>query len=220
MTAYELEVLARHVIERVKRGQLVEDSRVELKRTWPEPVKAAPRLAAHANAARGESIVWIVGLDEEADPPVFSIDATETSTWYASLRRHFDEGWAPPCLQDLVLSVENRTIVVFEFRTDGAPYVCLNPKGGEPSRWVPWREATGTHAAGRRRLLELLIGQSKLPELDVLEGQLYSLPVQPPTSGDPPAISTVARLNLLSAANRTTHRATTYSACASCGHAY
>jgi hypothetical protein len=51
MTRTEIEAWALRVIDSVKAGAPNEDSRVELKREWIEPKKAARRLAAHANAA-------------------------------------------------------------------------------------------------------------------------------------------------------------------------
>jgi hypothetical protein len=54
MRRAELEAWVLEVLERVEQGKPVEDSRVELKREWPDPERAARRIAGHANAARGE----------------------------------------------------------------------------------------------------------------------------------------------------------------------
>ena len=55
------------VVDRVLRNQKNEDDRIELKGVWPEPSgrRTARQLAGHANAARGERVLWIVGLSEE-----------------------------------------------------------------------------------------------------------------------------------------------------------
>ena len=65
MKALAIESWALRVLERVGNRQSVEDSKVELKAKWPDPVKAARRIAGHANAARGESILWLIGADEK-----------------------------------------------------------------------------------------------------------------------------------------------------------
>lgn len=65
MRQIEIEAWVLRVIEQVKRGQSNEDSRVELKARWIEPEKAARQIAGHANAARGDKILWIIGLDEK-----------------------------------------------------------------------------------------------------------------------------------------------------------
>jgi hypothetical protein len=46
---------------------LVEDDLIEFKRTWIKPHKAARRIAAHANAARGQDILWLIGVDPAGD---------------------------------------------------------------------------------------------------------------------------------------------------------
>jgi hypothetical protein len=67
MRAHEIESWALATIDRVVRNQPVEDSRVELKAEWPrDPSRAARRLAGHANAARQEPILWLIGVDEGA----------------------------------------------------------------------------------------------------------------------------------------------------------
>ena len=51
MTPQEVELWASDVVTVLQSGQKVEDTRVELKTSWIEPAKAAPRLAGHANAS-------------------------------------------------------------------------------------------------------------------------------------------------------------------------
>ena len=47
-------------------GIFSEDDRVELKGEWPTDIpKAARRIAGHANASGGQSVLWVIGLDEE-----------------------------------------------------------------------------------------------------------------------------------------------------------
>jgi len=63
------------VIDCVKKGQPNEDFLVELKRDWIEKGKAARRIAGHANAARGENILWLIGVDEKQG--VIGVNATD-----------------------------------------------------------------------------------------------------------------------------------------------
>jgi len=52
MTPIEVEAWALRVIDQIKAGASVEDSRVELKSVWPRPDQGARQIAAHANAAK------------------------------------------------------------------------------------------------------------------------------------------------------------------------
>ena len=65
MNKRQIEAWALRIIDGVKGGSREEDSLVELKRVLPDPVKAARRIAGHANASRGEPILWLIGIDEE-----------------------------------------------------------------------------------------------------------------------------------------------------------
>ena len=66
MRNHEIEAWALGIIDRVIQKQPIEDDRVELKAEWPDALKAARRIAGHANAARGEPILWLIGVDEKA----------------------------------------------------------------------------------------------------------------------------------------------------------
>lgn len=57
MRLSEIEAWALAIADRVIARQPVEDDRVELKAAFIEPDKAARRLAGHANAARGSSLL-------------------------------------------------------------------------------------------------------------------------------------------------------------------
>ena len=63
--AHEIENWVLEIIEQVESGQPNEDYRVELKAEWPDAKKAARRIAGHANAAHGEPILWVIGVDEK-----------------------------------------------------------------------------------------------------------------------------------------------------------
>lgn len=80
----EIERWSLDVIRRVEGQQPVEDSRVELKRAWPSDYpKTARRIAGHANAARGEPILWLIGVDETAG--VLGADYAEFSGWFSQV---------------------------------------------------------------------------------------------------------------------------------------
>ena len=91
MRAHEIENWALNIIHRIQCGQPTEDSRVELKRDWPDdPWKAARRIAGHANAARGEAILWLIGADE-ASGAVPGVNYSEFSRWFGPVSAAFDE---------------------------------------------------------------------------------------------------------------------------------
>jgi hypothetical protein len=68
MRPQQIESWAHQVIEDVEKKQYKEDIRVELKTVWPSDNlnKVARQLGAHANAARGEPVLWLLGVDEKA----------------------------------------------------------------------------------------------------------------------------------------------------------
>ena len=60
MNKTQVENCILNVIDRVTAGRPVEDSRVELKAKWPDPVKAARQIGAHANASCGEGFLAVI----------------------------------------------------------------------------------------------------------------------------------------------------------------
>src|SRR4051794_17777974 len=103
MRKHEIEVWARAVIDRVQAKERNEDSRVELKRDWlTDYNKAARRLAAHANASRGEPILWLICVDE--DKGVCGASPTDTADWLARVKSEFQET-APELGCDLTIDV-------------------------------------------------------------------------------------------------------------------
>lgn len=89
MRKIEIEAWAHRVVETVKSGHKVEDSLVELKSTLIEAKKAARRLAAHANAANGQPILWIIGLDETSG--VVQSIQDDLSDWWNQMKSEFDD---------------------------------------------------------------------------------------------------------------------------------
>ncbi|MDQ3917560.1 MAG: hypothetical protein M3348_03710 [Acidobacteriota bacterium] len=174
MRKSELEAWVLNVIDRVESGQPYEDARVELKREWPEPKRAARRIAGHANAAGGEPVLWIIGVDQTVG--VVGADALELAMWLPQVRAEFIE-LAPDLLLDLNVPARGKTVVALLFETDRAPFVVKNPAygssgGGSVEMEVPWRDGTRVRSARRSELLRMLAPPEMLPSIEVIEGSL------------------------------------------------
>lgn len=164
MTHQELEVWAREIVDAVLANQRVEDSRVELKSSWPQPRKAAERLAAHANSARGTSILWLIGVDER-DSKLSNVDPIELANWLSSVESFFD-GFAPRLVIGLNLRFDGSTVEALYFEThQGAPFVVEYTKGSYPQYVLPWREGTSLRAARREDVLKILVPIRRLSAL-------------------------------------------------------
>jgi hypothetical protein len=172
VTHQEVEVWAREIVDAVLANQRIEDSKIELKSSWPEPGKAADRLAAHANAARGTAILWLIGV-EEKNCKLTNVDPVELANWWKQVQAFFD-GFAPRLLIDANVRIGSDTVVALYFETEqGAPFVVEYKRGGYPQFVVPWREGTALRAATRADLLRILVPIRRLSGLiDELEVNL------------------------------------------------
>ena len=94
MRNHEIEAWALSIIDRIKNGQPIEDFRVEIKSKFLDPVKAARRIAGHANAAQGTPIIWIVGVDEKTAEIITQTGCVDRADWFEAVRSQFD-GLAP-----------------------------------------------------------------------------------------------------------------------------
>lgn len=178
MRKHEIESWALRIIEQVESGQPNEDYRVELKAQWPDAKKGARRIAGHANAAHGEPILWLIGVDEEKG--AVGVNNEELASWYAKVKAEFD-GLEPQIMRDLNVPVEGKTVVALLFETDRAPYLVKNPAYGQPNGGpaqleVPWREARSTRTASRSDLLRLLSPIQKKPSFEILAAWLKVYP--------------------------------------------
>lgn len=172
MKSHELEAKVLGIIDRVQRNQPVEDSLVELKADWIEPKKAGRRIAGLCNAARGEPVLWIVGVDEERG--VVGASLEELSNWWSAVRAEFDQG-EPAFVQNLSIPAGDLTVVALLIDTSRAPYVTKNPVGGGPvGLEVPWREGNSTRSARREDLIRILVPATKIPQLDFLSARAAS----------------------------------------------
>jgi hypothetical protein len=172
MLPSQIENWALQIIERIEKKQPIEDSRVELKSEWIEPQKGARRLAGHANAARGEPILWLIGVHE--DNGVIGVEKEELPVWINKVKSCFD-GIAPSP-QDIAVPYNGKTVIALLFETDRAPFVIKVPEHGKakgvPSHEVPWREGTEVRTAQRTDLIKILVPKLKDPEIEILNGSL------------------------------------------------
>lgn len=174
MDLRRLEVRCHRLIDRVTGGARIEDHLVECKAEWPADAHgAARRIAAHANSARGEPILWLIGLDEDAGQ-VRPLDQTDLANWWPAVAKHFTEGVAPE-LTHLQVHTERGTVAALWFRTDRSPYVVSVAEPGKAvDREVPWRDGTRTRTAKRSELLSLLVEAAEVPEAELLEAYVQA----------------------------------------------
>ncbi|MCX5363200.1 ATP-binding protein [Streptomyces sp. NBC_00124] len=166
MRRQQLELVTIQSVERVLEGHGNEDSLIEFKSEWPTESKAR-QLAGHANSARGEEIVWIVGVDEKARK-LTSPESVDLAQWWAQICKRFD-GQVTPEMMDLVVQIGDRgSVTALAFQTDRAPYV-VNTQGGATEREVPIRDGTRTRSATRYELLKLLGPAKTVPVVTVLD---------------------------------------------------
>ena len=173
-TITQIEAWTLSVVDLVAQGRKVEDTRIELKSVWPDPAKTARRMAAHANAAGGEEILWIIGLSEtQGVVPCKPIDMAE---WMPQVVKEFD-GLAP-LIRDVVVPVNGSMVTALAIDSSRAPYVVKNPNyggSGETIQWeVPWREGTTTRSARREDLVRMLAAVDAPPAIDVIGGRMVS----------------------------------------------
>lgn len=170
MNSIQIESWALRVIDCVKKSLPNEDFLVELKREWIEPEKAARRIAGHGNSARGENILWLIGVDEEKG--VIGASDNDLASWYPAVESCFNE--IAPRMISLNIPIDGTTVVALLFETDRAPYVIKNSAygktgGGSTEFEVPWREGTGLRTARRSDLIRLIAPLELLPEIEILD---------------------------------------------------
>jgi hypothetical protein len=167
MLPQEFELRVRQAVDNALQGKPNEDSTVELKAEWIDTRKAAKQIGGHANAAHGQNLIWVFGVDER-NRQLTSIDSSELSNWHAQFESAFDSRHAPRMLLNQNVVINSATVVAFLFETSNAPYVVNNPVGGDITSYVPWRRGNGTLAAGRADLLQILVPIESVPTVDVL----------------------------------------------------
>lgn len=126
--SHELEMWVRRVLEAIKRGQTVEDSRVELKSYFPDAAKAARQLAGHGNASHGEHVLWVIGANDRSGA-IAGVDDGELETWLPQVESHFDE-LAPRLLMSMRVPWEKTQVSALLFEASRRPYVLWSKAGG------------------------------------------------------------------------------------------
>ena len=175
LTTFQIESWARTVIERLLSGGHVEDARVELKANWPSEARdAARRIAGQANAARGEPILYLVGISE-AEKKVVGAPQANLANWWPQVSKHFDS-FAPPMRDHAFAYEAGKTVVALQLETDGAPFVVTTGIAGAVTHEVPWRHATGIRSATRADLFSLLTPVARLPDVEFLSADIRLRP--------------------------------------------
>lgn len=165
MRKIEIEAWALRAIDSVVAEQHTEDSRVELKAEWPnDPRRAARRIASHANAAHGEPVLWLIGVDEAGTVP--GVVVTNMADWWQEVSRWFDE--LAPEFTDVVVTHQGASVVAMLFETDRAPFVVKTDGAGGVNREVPLRQGTRTDSISRSQLVRLLTPVARTPTIEVL----------------------------------------------------
>jgi len=202
MKTHEIEAWALRAIERVEQHQPNEDSRIELRADWPDHKRAARWIAGHANALRGEPILWVIGVDE--DRGVKGASQNNLPNWWAQVKAQFDG--SHPELCDLLVNWKGNTVVALYFETERIPFVVKNPahgsqNGGPVQREVPWRDGTSNRSATHSDLIQLLSPLQR-PILDVEVGKGRGFVNDYPLT-QPPAASATDHLVRPERENRT-----------------
>jgi hypothetical protein len=180
-----IEAEALQIVSRlVEKKQSPEDAKVELKAEWPQVNKMARHLAAIANAAYGERVLFLIGVDEKAFCVRSDARPVELANWLPQVSACFEGGVVPELLCDLNIPWENTHFCVLAFDTSRAPYLVKttraeNRESSEtrkeikdtiPDYEVPWREGRRTRTARRNDLLRLLVPASTLPDIEMITG--------------------------------------------------
>ncbi len=152
----------------------IEDSTWELKsESSADPTRAARQLAGHANASRGEVIVWVFGVDEKRG--VVGIEPFEVGVFLSQIEKSFASKM-PELVSAVITEYDGKHIQILAFYTDEAPYLINNPMAGEKGeradREVPWRVGDVTRSATREQLLRMLESAVSQPEVDLLGTRL------------------------------------------------
>ncbi len=176
MTKSEIELAVIEAADLARNKQKKEDWFVEKKSAWfdinndTESLKWARRIAGHANAAQGQPILWIVGIDD-GEGVVGKADSVDPAVWSAKLIRHFDG--EHPSFRDQVVKLDTGEIIVaIAIDTDRPPYVISYTDNGTKRFEVPWREGTAPRHARRSELLKMLVPATRLPTIETLNASI------------------------------------------------
>jgi hypothetical protein len=181
ITPARLEARVLELVDDVRLGKRIEDDLVECKSEWPD-INKARQLAASANSARGNPILWLIGLDEDSGKLV-PVDRTDPAEWWSRISARFDQEVSPTLTQHLRVPIgDSDSVIGLLFDTDRAPYVVKTKEGGSPEREVPVRDGTRTRSARRDELIRMLVPAAVAPPLVLLSAEVacnWQAAVQP-----------------------------------------
>lgn len=170
VTPQQLEAKVLAAVDALRRGSSVEDDYLEFKRDWPDP-RRVRQLAGAANRASGNSLIWVIGVDESTGS-IHPCGTQDPADWWAACGSRFDQV-SPDLVHHLLVHVgRDESVVAMAFRTDRAPYVIKSQSGGSPELEVPIRDGTRTRSARRDELLRLLVPAASTPPAVVLSAGL------------------------------------------------
>lgn len=166
-----LEAQIGEAIQQVLSGSRPEDSRVELKSGEVKNIpRTARQLAAHANAARGEPILWIIGLNENGRT-VDGAQVGDFAEWISQIESWFN-GSPPHVVIHRHVTHEGKGVLGIVFDTKAVPFVVRNPGFGagddKVEFEVPWRYGTRAMSAKKVELARLLLPLTELPECELV----------------------------------------------------
>jgi hypothetical protein len=170
--------MAYDVVEQVARKRFGEDDLVEFKRVWIEPHKAVRRIAAQANAARGEDFLWLIGIDPSQPDPFVELEPKDPDALFREVESYFMDRHRPEW-RCFGVTYENKTVYAIAFGTSESPFLIslkkVNQKlgnlEGAAEAELPWRSGTGTKSATRQQILSLLYNVPPLPEIEVMASE-------------------------------------------------
>lgn len=170
MTPQQLEALVLAAIDQLRAVGQIEDDRIEVKREWPGPQKAR-QLAGAANRARGNDLIYIIGLDEKTGL-VHSTAGKDVASWWSQMSARFDQ-MGPDMVRHINVPTGNgEAVTAVLFATDRAPYMVTIEGGGAAEREVPIRDGTRTRSARRDELLRMLIPEVSSPPVVLLSSSV------------------------------------------------
>lgn len=174
-TLAQLELRVLKLIDAALANQPVESTQVEMKAKWPEAKQAARIIGGMCNAAGGQSVLLLIGVDEKG-AVITGATSNEVSDWYAKLSAEYDRE-VPALVHTLSVHSGDKTVVALLFDSSRAPYVIKNPTAGQPSAGpvqyeVPWREGNHIRTARREHLLRILVPETYMPDLECLSATI------------------------------------------------
>jgi len=165
------------ILESIHQMRFAEDSRVELKRAWPDSYSMARRLAGHGNAAGGSDILWLIGVDEKEGIVEIESGFPDLADEMPKVFKFFDG--PSPSFVDRIVEFEKGRCIAIAVDTTFAPFVVRNPEHGKSKGHVidfeiPWRSGSRIRSARRDEIIRLLATDFTSPDIEVLKASITS----------------------------------------------